>query len=201
MIGAVKRREIGAPVRRREDLRLITGAGRYSDDLSLPNQAYAMMVRSPHAHALIRSLETAAAAAVPGVLAVLTAEDSTAGRAQSDAAHCQFPPRRHLDQEQGRRAGLQPSASCSRSYSRKSAMSARLSRSSSRPAVMPPRTLRKWSRSTGTRCPPSPAPAMLPKPMRRARAQDFRQYHPRRRGRRRGGNGSGVRRRRPCGQT
>jgi xanthine dehydrogenase molybdopterin-binding subunit B len=48
---------IGQPVRRREDFRLITGACRYSDDLVLPNQAYAAMVRSPHAHAPIRSLE------------------------------------------------------------------------------------------------------------------------------------------------
>jgi carbon-monoxide dehydrogenase large subunit len=66
---------IGQPVRRREDLRLITGGGRYSDDLSLPSQAYAVMVRSPYAHALIRALETEAAAAMPGVLAILTAED------------------------------------------------------------------------------------------------------------------------------
>src|ERR1700749_4267624 len=66
---------IGQPVRRREDLRLITGRGRYSDDLNLPNQAYAVMVRSPHAHALIRSLDTSAAAAMPGVLAVLTSEE------------------------------------------------------------------------------------------------------------------------------
>ena len=42
---------IGQPVRRREDLRLLTGTGRYSDDLNLPGQAYAVMVRSPHAHA------------------------------------------------------------------------------------------------------------------------------------------------------
>jgi carbon-monoxide dehydrogenase large subunit len=62
---------IGQPVRRREDLRLITGRGRYSDDLNLPSQAYAVMVRSPHAHALIRSLATDAAAAMPGVLTIL----------------------------------------------------------------------------------------------------------------------------------
>jgi carbon-monoxide dehydrogenase large subunit len=66
---------IGQPVRRREDLRLITGGGRYSDDLNLPGQAYAVMVRSPYAHALIRSLDTEAAAAMPGVLAILTSED------------------------------------------------------------------------------------------------------------------------------
>ena len=45
---------IGQPVRRREDLRLLTGRGRYSDDINVPGQAYAVMVRSPHAHALIR---------------------------------------------------------------------------------------------------------------------------------------------------
>ena len=71
---------IGQPVRRREDLRLLTGEGRYSDDLNLADQAYAVMVRSPHAHALIRSIDAAAARAMPGVLAVLTAADVTADR-------------------------------------------------------------------------------------------------------------------------
>src|SRR5215208_1598110 len=66
---------IGRPVRRREDLRLLTGNGRYSDDLTLPGQAYAVMVRSPHAHALIHAIDTAAARALPGVLAVLTYAD------------------------------------------------------------------------------------------------------------------------------
>src|SRR5690242_10750310 len=66
---------IGQPVRRREDLRLLTGRGQYSDDLNLPGQAYAVMLRAPHAHAVIRKIETAAAAAAPGVLAVLTADD------------------------------------------------------------------------------------------------------------------------------
>ena len=66
---------IGQPVRRREDLRLITGQGRYTDDLNLPGQAYAAMVRSPHAHAIIRSIDKSAALAVPGVVAVLTGQD------------------------------------------------------------------------------------------------------------------------------
>jgi aerobic carbon-monoxide dehydrogenase large subunit len=66
---------IGQPVRRREDLRLLTGNGRYSDDVNLPGQAYAVMVRSPHAHAVIRRTDTAAARAMPGILAVLTGED------------------------------------------------------------------------------------------------------------------------------
>src|SRR5437016_2691084 len=69
---------IGQRVRRREDLRLLRGAGRYSDDLNLPGQAYAVMLRAPHAHALIRNIDTAAARAMPGVLAVLTAADVAA---------------------------------------------------------------------------------------------------------------------------
>ena len=69
---------IGAPVRRREDLRLLTGCGRYSDDLNLPGQAYAVMLRSPHAHALIRTIDADAAHAASGVLAVLTGADMLA---------------------------------------------------------------------------------------------------------------------------
>jgi carbon-monoxide dehydrogenase large subunit len=69
---------IGKPVRRREDARLVTGQGCYSDDVSLPGQAHACMVRSPHAHARIRSIATAAALAVPGVLAVYTGADAAA---------------------------------------------------------------------------------------------------------------------------
>src|SRR5436305_14766419 len=66
---------IGQPLRRKEDLRLLTGSGRYSDDVSLSGQAYAFVLRSPHAHARIRSIDTAAARAMPGVLAVLTGAD------------------------------------------------------------------------------------------------------------------------------
>ena len=66
---------IGQPVRRREDLRLVRGAGRYTADENLPGQAYAVMVRSPHAHATIRSINKAKAVACPGVLAVLTGAD------------------------------------------------------------------------------------------------------------------------------
>lgn len=66
---------IGQPVRRKEDLRLLTGKGRYSDDMNLPGQAYAAMLRSPHAHARIVRLDTTAAAKVPGVVAVLTAAE------------------------------------------------------------------------------------------------------------------------------
>jgi hypothetical protein len=63
---------IGQPVRRREDFRLLTGKGCYSDDFSFPGQAYAVMVRSLHAHARIHSIDATAAEAASGVLAVLT---------------------------------------------------------------------------------------------------------------------------------
>jgi aerobic carbon-monoxide dehydrogenase large subunit len=63
---------IGQPVRRREDFRLLTGRGCYSDDFSFAEQAHAVMVRSPHAHARIRAIDTSAAEAAPGVHVVLT---------------------------------------------------------------------------------------------------------------------------------
>ena len=66
---------IGQPVRRREDLRLVRGAGRYTADENLHGQVYAVMLRSPHAHAAIRSIAKDDALAVPGVLAVLTGAD------------------------------------------------------------------------------------------------------------------------------
>ena len=69
---------IGAAVTRKEDERFLTGKGCYSDDFRLPGEAYAVMVRSPHPHARIRSISTAAAAAMPGVLAVLSARDAAA---------------------------------------------------------------------------------------------------------------------------
>src|SRR5712691_7819044 len=78
MDGAATGTGIGQPVRRREDQRLLTGNGRYSDDVNLPGQAYAVMLRAPHAHALIGGIDTAAARVAPGVLAVLTAEDVAA---------------------------------------------------------------------------------------------------------------------------
>jgi aerobic carbon-monoxide dehydrogenase large subunit len=66
---------VGQPLRRFEDPRLLTGKGRFQDDVDLPRQAHAVFVRSPHAHARIRSIETAAAARAPGVLAVYTGAD------------------------------------------------------------------------------------------------------------------------------
>src|SRR5437764_9537507 len=66
---------IGAPVRRKEDQRFITGKGHYTDDINRPGQSYAYFLRSPHAHAKIKSIDSAAATALPGVIAVLTGAD------------------------------------------------------------------------------------------------------------------------------
>ena len=70
-------RLIGQPLRRREDDRLLRGRGRFSDDFSAPGQVYAAMVRSPHPHARIVAIESEAARAMPGVLAVFTGADAS----------------------------------------------------------------------------------------------------------------------------
>jgi aerobic carbon-monoxide dehydrogenase large subunit len=67
---------IGKPVRRREDARLLTGGGRFADDMSLPGQVYAYLVRSPHAQARIVSIDVTPAATAPGVFAILTGRDA-----------------------------------------------------------------------------------------------------------------------------
>ncbi len=72
------RHGFGKPVLRMEDPRLLTGKGRYSDDFNLPGQAYACMVRSPHAHARLRHIDVGDAMKVPGVIAVLTGKDAAA---------------------------------------------------------------------------------------------------------------------------
>src|SRR5713226_3445027 len=70
-------RLLGASIKRREDPRFITGRGNYVDDLKLPGMTYAAFVRSPHAHARIKSIDVAAAKAQPGVVAVFTGKDMT----------------------------------------------------------------------------------------------------------------------------
>lgn len=69
---------IGQPVRRKEDVRLLTGRGTYTDDLNRPGQAHAAILRSPHAHAAIRSIDISAALDAPGVVTVLTGRDADA---------------------------------------------------------------------------------------------------------------------------
>ena len=69
-------RSIGQPIPRKEDFRLLTGRGCFSDDVNLPGQLYAEMVRSPYAHARISGIDTSEALAFPGVLCVLTGQDA-----------------------------------------------------------------------------------------------------------------------------
>ncbi|WPB83305.1 xanthine dehydrogenase family protein molybdopterin-binding subunit [Sediminicoccus rosea] len=69
---------IGQSVRRKEDVRLLTGTGLYTDDINRDNQAWMVVLRSPHAHAKILSINTEAAKAAPGVIEVLTGHDAKA---------------------------------------------------------------------------------------------------------------------------
>src|SRR5919197_33473 len=71
---------IGAAVRRKEDQRFVTGKGHYTDDVNRPGQCHAYFLRSSHAHARIKRIETKAAAAMPGVLAVLTGAELAADK-------------------------------------------------------------------------------------------------------------------------
>src|ERR1700753_1199876 len=72
---ALQKYGVGQPVRRKEDETLVRGKGRYTDDFSLPGQAYAWIVRSSHAHGILRKGDVSAAKAMPGVLAALTGAD------------------------------------------------------------------------------------------------------------------------------
>ena len=71
---------IGASVKRKEDIRFITGKGHYVDDFNRPGQAYAYFVRSPHAHATIDKIDASAALKSKGVVAVLTGADAVADK-------------------------------------------------------------------------------------------------------------------------
>ena len=71
---------IGARIERKEDYRFLTGAGQYTDDLTLPKQTHAAFVRSPHAHAKIKKISLEKAKQSPGVLAVYTGDDIAAAK-------------------------------------------------------------------------------------------------------------------------
>ncbi|HXF67075.1 MAG TPA: xanthine dehydrogenase family protein molybdopterin-binding subunit [Burkholderiales bacterium] len=106
---------IGQPVKRKEDLRFLTGSGQFTDDIALPGQARAYFLRSPHAHARIRSMDIEPARAAPGVVAVLTGADLA--RAKVGALPCGWlitdvngkpmkePPRPALAQDKVRYVG------------------------------------------------------------------------------------------------
>ncbi len=76
-MGATDQGVIGQSVRRKEDLRFLTGAGQYTDDVTFAHQTCGYFLRSPHAHAKIRSIDTAKAKAAPGVVAIFTGADLT----------------------------------------------------------------------------------------------------------------------------
>jgi len=85
---------IGQPLRRKEDQRLLTGRGQFSDDFSLPGQVFAAMLRSPHPHARILGIDTGAARAMPGVLGVYTGADCAAD-ALKPIPHSPLPSTRY----------------------------------------------------------------------------------------------------------
>jgi carbon-monoxide dehydrogenase large subunit len=87
-VSASETRYVGQPLRRREDVRFLRGRGQYVDDVAPPGTAWCAFVRSPHAHARIRKISTEAAARMPGVLLVLTAEDwKRAGHGELTVVH------------------------------------------------------------------------------------------------------------------
>ncbi len=106
---------IGAPVRRKEDFRFLTGKGTYTDDINRPGQLHAVFVRSPHAHAEIVGIDIAAAQAAPGVVAIYTAADLQAaglgtlpcgwGVKSKDGSPMAEPPHPVLAQGQVRHVG------------------------------------------------------------------------------------------------
>ena len=74
-MGAIESGFIGQSVKRKEDARFLTGAGQYTDDVTMPNQTQAYFLRSPHAHAKIRGIDTSKAKKAPGVVAIFTGAD------------------------------------------------------------------------------------------------------------------------------
>src|ERR1700691_3376900 len=106
---------IASPVRRKEDHRFLTGRGTYTDDINRPHQLHAVFVRSPHAHAELGRIDTAAAKSAPGVVALYTAADLQAaglgtlpcgwGVKSKDGTPMAEPPHPVLAQGQVRHVG------------------------------------------------------------------------------------------------
>src|SRR5260370_39641676 len=84
---------IGASVRRKEDLRFLTGKGKYTDDINRPGQLQACLLRSPHAHAEIAGIDTAKAMAPPGVAAIFSGADLEAPDLKLGGLPCGRLPR------------------------------------------------------------------------------------------------------------
>ena len=106
---------VGQPVSRMEDPTLLRGKGSYTDDQNLSGQAYAVMVRSKHAHGVLKGIDSAAAAKMPGVLAILTYADIAAAGfgpmkcgmniPQRDGSPMKTPPRHSLAKDRVRYVG------------------------------------------------------------------------------------------------
>jgi aerobic carbon-monoxide dehydrogenase large subunit len=106
---------VGQPVPRKEDPTLLRGEGRYTDDINLPGQAHAVMVRSPVAHGVLKGIDTKAASALPGVLVILTHADLEAAGfgplkcainiPQRDGSPMKTPPRPSLARDRVRFVG------------------------------------------------------------------------------------------------
>ena len=75
MTEATALKYVGQPLRRREDFKFVTGQGRYTDDIKAPGTLHMAVLRSPHAHAIIRKVDLSAASAAPGVRLVLSGAD------------------------------------------------------------------------------------------------------------------------------
>ena len=122
-------RMLGQPVKRREDPRLITGAGQYLDDLHFPGMLHMAFVRSPYGHARVNGIDATEALKMPGVVAVVTAKDSRAP-----------PPGRSRTSSAGSRSRTSTTWSAARSPPTRSATSAIRSPSSSPRPATPPAT-------------------------------------------------------------
>ena len=109
----MSRGHIGRSLRRLEDQRFLTGQGRYVDDIAVPGQLHGVVLRSPHGHALIEGIDTAAARAMPGVSGVFTAADLDADGVGTlpciarvaTVAPMIVPPRRALARDRVRHVG------------------------------------------------------------------------------------------------
>jgi aerobic carbon-monoxide dehydrogenase large subunit len=117
---------IGQSLRRREDRRFLTGDGQYTDDLTLHGQTYACFLRSPHAHARIRSIKLDAAKQAPGVIAIFTGADLAAGKVgglpcgwlihSKDGAPMKEPPHPVITADKVRHVGDQVALVIAESY-------------------------------------------------------------------------------------
>src|SRR5262252_4118001 len=112
-------RSIGVPLPRKEDARLVIGAGRFSDDFSLPGQCYLAVVRSPYPHARIRSVNFAVARAMPGILGTYSGTDCLAG-GLNPIPHDPVPKTRYDMKLHAPGGGANPSGGAGRRRSRRS---------------------------------------------------------------------------------